>query len=337
MLCLTGVAAAQSLPDAAQRLLDDLGSTESIQKRNNGRKFKCVYGGHKTVAISPLGDATLFSGDFNNCREPGSTRDGYYEVIVRDWEIVAQSQKRSVNGQLQDAAKHGDIQLARKLIRQRAAVNYAEEAELEVGGDVENWTPLMSAAMTGNARMVRLLLDSGAWVNVMNSRAVTPLWLATASGSLDAVTMLVKKGAYLNNSNDEDITPLMLAAMNGFPEIARFLIASGADIHAVHREGDSALMFAIARGHSGIAKMLVEAGGKVNIRNKHGVTPLVIAVAENNEDLVRYLLGRNADTAVSVDGKSLLDLALAKGNRNIIDLIKNNAGTVSSAAKKHSE
>jgi ankyrin repeat protein len=314
---------AEKLPVEAERMLNDLGSTEDLQKKNNGKTFRCRYGGYKTVSVSPLADAALFSGDYDNCREAGSTRDGYFEVIVQDWEVVGESSRRSKNGELQDAVRKGDVKKARELITKRADVNYAEDIPVEGGGSVSNWTPLMSAAMTGNAELIKLLIKAGARVNFMNSRAVSALWLAAGSGSIESVRLLVTSGAYINNSNYEDVTPLMMAAMNGHYQVAKYLVDSGADINGIHKDGDSALMFALANKHTKIAQLIIDSGADINIRNRFGATALLIAVSENNEEMVRNLIRLNADLTVRTEsGKTVLDIALAKGNQDIIEMIR---------------
>ena len=170
------------LPAKAQRMLDDLGSPEE-QEHNNGKKFTCHYGGTKTVTVSLLEDAVMFSGDYNNCREAGITRDGHYEVIVQNWEIVGESSERSVNGQLFDAAVAGDIGKVSTLIKKKADVNYAEDMRTTSGDNVRGWTPLMSAAMNGNVDMAQSLVKAGAWVNYMNSSVTSALWIAANNGS----------------------------------------------------------------------------------------------------------------------------------------------------------
>jgi ankyrin repeat protein len=314
-------AVAAELPEEARRMLDDLGAP-AVQQKNNGKTFRCRYGGHKTVKVSPLADATLFSGDYDNCREAGFIRDGHFEVIVRNWEIVGQSSKRSINGELQEAASAGDIKKARALIAKGADVNFAKSISLDGGGEVDGWTPLMSAAMTGNIDLIKLLVKAGAWVNCMNSRAVGALWLAAGSGSLDSVKFLVANKAYINNSNYEDVTPLMSSAMNGHYRVARYLIGAKADINRIHKDGDSALMFALANHKTEIAQLLIDAGADINIRNRYGVTALLIAISENNEAMVRKLIQHKADLNVRTDsGKSALDIATAKGNENIIKIL----------------
>jgi ankyrin repeat protein len=67
----------------------------------------------------------------------------------------------------------------------------------------------------------------------------------------------------------------------------------------------------------------VESGALINIQNKFGISPLLIAVSEGNEDMVRLLLDNNADRSLKTDGgKTALDIATARGNENIIKLLK---------------
>lgn len=316
-------AAATELPAEARQMLDDLGATADIQQKNNKKLIPCKFRGTKKITIAQLEDATVLSGEYLNCIEPGSTRDGYFEVIVRDNEIIGQSAKRSVNGKLFDAAQVGDSKAVQKLIRKKADVNYSETIPTTEGGDVERWTPLMSAAASGNMSIVRQLVRAGVWINYMNSKAFNAVWLAANNGHLDIVRLLTKKGAYINNQSDDELTPLMNAATFGHYDVVKYLISRKAKLNLVHKDGDSALMFAIANGHSTIARLLIDAGADVNIQNKFGVTPLLIAVAENNEDMVRLLLEKKADKLAKTDGgKTALDIATAIGNKNIIKLLQ---------------
>lgn len=314
-------AGAKELPNEARQMLDDLGATADIQQQNNGKLLPCKFRGTKKITVSPLEGATVFSGEYLYCIEPGSTRDGYFEFIVRDNEIIGESAKRSVNGELFDAAQVGDSKKVKELIKKKADVNYTETIPTTDEGNVDGWTPLMSAAATGNISIVRQLLSAGAWVNYMNSRAFNALWLAATNGHLDIVKLLVAKGAYINNQSSDEVTPLMNAATYGHYEVVKFLLAHKAKLNLVHKDGDSALMFAIAGGHTEIARLLIDAGAEVNIQNKFGVSALLISVAENNEETVKLLLEKKADRSAKTEGgKTALDIATAKGNENIIRL-----------------
>jgi ankyrin repeat protein len=315
-------AAAAELPAEAQRMLDDLGSTARMQKKNNKKARKCLYGGTKKITVIKRKDTTIYKGDYNNCREPGSTRDGCVEVTVKNGEIVSRSSKPSINSELYEAVSSGDIAKAEALIASKADVNFTEKVEIEDVGEIDGWTPLMEAVNNGDAEMVKLLVKSGAWVNYLNSTVGNALLLAAGNGDLEIVRYLLANGAYLNNRNMNDITPLMAASVNGHAEVAKSLLDAKAELNYTSRGGDSALILALANNHTDVAQLLVDAGGDVNIRNRSGETALLIAISENNEAMVRTLIKLGADSTIRSDsGKSAQDLAAASGNKQIMEMI----------------
>jgi len=64
-----------------QEMMNDLGGPAK-QKTNNGKVLKCVNGGTKKIKITSSGGGTNYSGNYNNCREYGSTRDGNVEITI---------------------------------------------------------------------------------------------------------------------------------------------------------------------------------------------------------------------------------------------------------------
>jgi hypothetical protein len=303
-------------------MIIDLGGHDAVRK-NSGKTMHCSYGGKRKVSIIKHGATTTYSGDYRNCREKGSTRDGLYEIILDGDEIVSSSSKRSVNGALFDAAMQGDVGKVRKLIKAKADVNYTESIPKSEGGYIDEITPLMLATMSGSLDTVKVLVSNGAWVNYLNSMVVNALWIAANTGHGDIVKYLGQRGAYINNRNSEDVTPIMAATMNGYQDIVRYLVSAGAELDYAHKEGDTALMFALARKHSDIARLLIDSGADINIRNKFGVTALIIATAEGNEKIVKLLLEKKADaSAKTSDGKTALDVARARGLTGIVALLE---------------
>jgi ankyrin repeat protein len=317
------------LPDEAQKMLDDLGQPD-LQQQNNGKLFRCVHGGTKRVTVSQLGDAAIFTADYSNCREPGSTRDGHYKIMLRNNEIIGRSSKRSINGELFDAVRVNNVARVKKLIGRKADVNYSESISTDADVYIDEWTPLMWAAFNGNVKMIRLLVKAGGWVNYLNSDVVNAVWLASRNGHFQAVRELVRNGAYVNNRNRENVTPLMMASMYGHYSVVKYLIDAKADINMVHKDGDgdSALMFALGARKNRVAKLLIDSGADIDIHNKFGVTALMIAAAEGNEEAVRMLLDKGADVNVkSAGGITAHDIAAGKGFSEI-------AGLLAKAAQK---
>lgn len=303
-------------------MIVDLGGHDAVEK-NSGKTMRCTFGGSRKVSVVRQARTTTLTGDYRNCRERGSTRDGLYEIVLDGDEIVSTTSKRTINGELFDAAKQGGAAKVRELIKAGADLNYTESLPTTDGGAIEGMTPLMAATMAGSLETVKVLVAGGAWVNYLNGMVLNAFWIAAHNGNLEIVKYLAKHGAYINNSNREDVTPLMAAAMNGHSGVVKFLIGAKAKINAVHKEGDSALMFALAGKHTEIARFLIDAGADINIRNKYGVTALIIAAAEGNEEIARTLVAKKADTAaMSTDGKTALDVARAKGLTGIVNLLE---------------
>lgn len=303
-------------------MISDLGGQDGIRS-NSGKIIRCLYGGSKKVSIAKIDGQTSYSAEYGNCREAGSIRDGIYKIVLRGDEVISSSSRRSRNGELFDAAMAGNAGQVRKLVKARADVNYTESVRRSEGGNIEEWTPLMSAVAAESPETVRVLVSSGAHVNYLNSMVVNALWIASNIGNAEIVRYLVQQGAYLDNKNKDNVSPLMTAVMNGHLPVVRVLVASKAQLNLGHDDGDTALMVALAGSHTEIARFLVDAGADVNVGNRFGTTALHIAAAEGNYEMVNLLIERRADlTARSDSGFTALAVARAKGNAEVAGLLE---------------
>lgn len=115
------------------------------------------------------------------------------------------------------------------------------------GLDGRSWTPLIWAVREGHHRLVGVLVDRGADVDLFaaDDDAWTPLMHAVSLRQLDAVRALLNAGADPSLGSAEGKTPLMLAAAYGYFRTTRVLLERSADVRAIDREGRSALDWAI--------------------------------------------------------------------------------------------
>lgn len=90
-------------------------------------------------------------------------------------------------------------------------------------------TPLFRAARSGNKRLVRLLLEHGALVDVPSYANETALMSACESGHLEVVLELINAGAGINRTCKSGCTPLIHAGMGGHLSIAKILLGNGAN------------------------------------------------------------------------------------------------------------
>ena len=161
------------------------------------------------------------------------------------------------NTSLIDAARTGDIETARLLIQNGAAIDTARgdgmtalhwaakeghleivsllldaEAETEPGTRIGSYTPLHLAARGGHASVAARLIEAGANPNAITSTSgVTPLHLAAAAiGGVETVSVLVSHGAEVNaREKAAGQTPLMFAAGSNRDEAIQRLLQAGAD------------------------------------------------------------------------------------------------------------
>ena len=162
---------------------------------------------------------------------------------------------------------------------------------LEAGADVnvadnDGQTPLMllsTQELAGNA--IPALLEGGANVsiNVQDKQGRTALMLAAQAGSVQRIKDLREAGASINARDNKGQTALTYAAL-GYPgrfDIISFLVSAGLRVDDENDEGQTPLMLAAQRPHSGAVSQLLKAGGNssVNKKDKLGRTALMHAVS----------------------------------------------------------
>ena len=92
----------------------------------------------------------------------------------------------SVNSNLLDAAKNGDIAKTKLLLSEKANVNTKNE---------DGGSALMWASFKGYKGIVKILLKHGADVNAVSHNGMTAIMLAKIKGNTEIVQLLEKAGA----------------------------------------------------------------------------------------------------------------------------------------------
>jgi ankyrin repeat protein len=198
---------------------------------------------------------------------------------------------------------------------------------LQHGGDpnvtdeTTGFTPLIFAALNGDAQFARTLLDAGAQPDPRDSKlGGTPLHLAAQEGHSAVVQLLIGAGADLTAKTSEGSTALELAADKGYVDVIRTLLASGADPNAqpANRLAWRALHCATSNGHLEAVRLLLQNGSQVDARDSHGATALQLAADDGNVDLVRVLLVAGANPILGTeDGMLPIDVARHHGNAEV--------------------
>jgi ankyrin repeat protein len=93
-------------------------------------------------------------------------------------------------------------------------------------------TALHDASVNDHLQVVKLLLQRGADVRVMNQFGDTALHEAARWGHLEVVRLLLDNQADISMTNQHGWTPLHFSAAYSQLEVARVLLEAGADVQA---------------------------------------------------------------------------------------------------------
>ena len=173
-------------------------------------------------------------------------------------------------------------------------------------------TALTAAAKADTAESVKLLLASGAGVDVADGEGGTPLSWAASNCNLEAVKLFLSKGANANTANTNagevkfgkiqllQLTPLMLAATFCAPDVVQTLLDAGAKVNAADIRGMTPIQFAVSSEtqNPAVVKHLLKAGADVNAKSSAGETALDWALKFGSKEVVAALRAAGAREGV---------------------------------------
>lgn len=105
-----------------------------------------------------------------------------------------------------------------------------EGADIDAAKGKYKTTILMEAAVRGNLRIMSLLLERGANVNMADKDGWTALMGATVQGRMESVKLLLEHGADVNAKNLNGETALAMATSMKLREIKIALLEHEAEI-----------------------------------------------------------------------------------------------------------
>lgn len=235
----------------------------------------------------------------------------------------------SLEEMLTQAVQEADIEQVRQLLERGADANFQEE---EWG-----WSPLHSAVQMDSEDLVALLLKHGADPCLRKRNGATPFIIAGITGNVRLLQLLLPKVEDVNECDVNGFTAFMEAAVYGRVEALRFLYENGADVN-MHRKtkqdqerirkgGATALMDAAEKGHVGVVTILLhEMKAEVDARDNMGRNALVYALLNPDDGkakaITRLLLDHGADVNVRGEGsKTPLILAVERKNLDLVQML----------------
>ncbi|XP_052403757.1 ankyrin repeat domain-containing protein 12 isoform X2 [Carassius gibelio] len=124
-------------------------------------------------------------------------------------------------------------------------------------------------------------------VNKRNERGETSLHMAAIRGDVKQVKELIELGADVNVKDFAGWTPLHEACNLGYYDVAKVLIGAGAEVNTQGLDDDTPLHDASSSGHKDIVKLLLRHGGNAFQANKRGERPVDVADSQELEQLLK--------------------------------------------------
>ncbi len=249
---------------------------------------------HKTLTLYDAKAAIQSEGGINKTDSKGWTllmravKEGSEDIVKYLCENNADLNVQSLDKKetaLSLAVKFHMSSSVRVLITSGADINQR---------DINGWTPLMLAVQHGFEKIVGLLCENNADLDVKRTMfRDTAVSLAAKHNRSSCLNILIESGADINQTDYNGWTPLMHAARNGFEEIVRLLCENKADLNAQSHALNTAITLATEHNKPSCLEALIKTGADVTLKTSSGETALDIASSSQNTKCVQILNKHN--------------------------------------------
>ncbi len=245
---------------------------------------------------------------------------------------------------LMKAAENGNLEIVQLLIENKADVNkstLASQRSNRVG-----WTALHFAAMSGENKVIKELVNDSAKINATTENGYTALSVAAANDKLLTVKLLYYLEADTSIRDNEKMSALDHAKKEKSQRIVDFLnnpeitvfdklsleytkdvisdVSKGkVDPNAKDADEWSLLHFAVLQKEYDLIDVLVEKNANVNATiPQNGLTPLHFAALTANYRIMKILLMNKANpNAASKEKMTATMLAARKNSKSCLELL----------------
>ena len=237
-------------------------------------------------------------------------------------------------------------------------IRYILSKDLDLNDEkLFGYLPLHIAVEADNIEIIKLFLDHGADINAVDGMKQNCLF---KTYNIETAKYLIEHGANVNQIDEYGAIPLF--NVTWYYDLAKLYIESGSDIHHKDENGcpilfrtimnnnykllkyliveksidvndtcqndiNSLIWFIIIRRKEknvNIVKLLIEHKININHHDKYKNTALHYAVKyDSKKELIKLLLDNGAKVDIkNIQGKTPIDIAIEKGRKDIVDLLK---------------
>ncbi|XP_033726933.1 oxysterol-binding protein-related protein 1-like [Pecten maximus] len=205
------------------------------------------------------------------------------------------------------SARNGDLEVVQRLVQQQITGEIVLDLNC-TGNSKANrgWTALHLATYFGHVDVVRLLLQNGAGVNVVNPNGDTPLHKAAFTGRMETLTLLLQYEADVGKINDEGQTPEMIGKTKEIKDLLEAALSHESlrrqtEFLAAARSGDVDTVQAL---------LASDRPPNINTTDQYGNTALHIAAQADQRDMVIFLLQNSVDSSIkNLKDQTAIDFA----------------------------
>jgi ankyrin repeat protein len=251
---------------------------------------------------------------------------------------------------LDQAALKGEVEMTQVLLEHGAKIRLPAAVALQRNRDIERLLAkdpgsLKSGGRWGNlivraseraaGTVVETLIRAGASVDMRDDPKTaidatwgyTPLHAAAFHGNLAAASVLVRHGANVRLREEKyHGTPAGWANYASHTEVRDLILREPVDIMEAIEYGLTERVLAILRQDPEAINRSFQHYPLFPLYAEGWFTPLVFVVKLGQTDMVRLLLNQGADATIrSPEGRTLDEMALEKGNRDIAGILKSHA------------
>ncbi|RNA05436.1 SH3 and multiple ankyrin repeat domains 3-like isoform X3, partial [Brachionus plicatilis] len=186
-------------------------------------------------------------------------------------------------------------------------------------------TPLSVAVGLGEPKAtIMALYNGGAHLDFRSRDSLTPMHRAALVGNDKAVKTLLDLGAYADVADHRALTPLFHAVLNASPVATiEHLLAAGANPTVKDDNNWQQVHHACKLGLADHLDHLVYYGCDLNAANNSGNTPLHLCAVHNQQSCARVLLVRGcAKHQTNLANQSAYECAVMAGNDQVAEIIR---------------